>query len=79
MRSLVAVFLIIITVGCNSHEEALKADATRAKNFVRQVIYVKDERTNTCFAVENSGIATVDCNKVPPELLHTPKIEGVGK
>lgn len=50
-----------------------------ANHFIRQIIYIKDPRTNQCFAYglgdTGSGFSYVPCESIPPTLLNIAKVE----
>lgn len=83
-------FVAIFVTGCGSSGptpeektlEKAKDNQETASKLVSHLIYVKDQRTNNCFAHYSrwsyggyyiSTIATIPCESVPTHLLITPK------
>ena len=75
---IVAVLLIFeghVFAWFERNENAEDIIAIRA---IKKILYIKDPRTNICFSyiaesgyagAINPALATVDCKKIPPELL----------
>ncbi|PIT89279.1 MAG: hypothetical protein COU27_01185 [Candidatus Levybacteria bacterium CG10_big_fil_rev_8_21_14_0_10_36_7] len=60
------------------HEKHLQPTANK---IIGTVIYIKDPRTNVCFAYREElgykeSLATVPCESIPPELLVVAEVDG---
>lgn len=71
--SIVVIFQFCLTVGCSVQPS--KINTEQGKNFISNILYVKDERTDLCFAIvastkaleasENGiGLTAVSCEAV---------------
>lgn len=54
----------------------IAARSSRVKEIIYDILYIKDERTNICFAYHYDGqgpaLATVQCENIPSEMLIIP-------
>ncbi|MCK5060055.1 MAG: hypothetical protein KAR00_02850 [Candidatus Pacebacteria bacterium] len=80
--------LIFFVIGCEERPELVheREERQRARNIkygifvIKTVEYIKDPRTNICFAYSWGGqynggqaLSTVPCEAIPPELLTVAK------
>ncbi len=79
MRALLMTIAFVVLATVCSCTKSQDLDSTTAQNAVAKITYVKDSRTNFCFATVGSrsygtymivSIAHVPCDSIPPNLLH---------
>lgn len=70
MKISILILLCLFLCGCETN------DQERANNTVNQIIYIKDPRTDLCFAYVwkgggygGPGLACVPCDKIPKNML----------
>ncbi len=78
--------ICILLLGCysksNNEEERATVKKSEADYIIREITYIKDPRTNICFAYYEvrspaGGLAltSVPCEKIPPHILTTATIK----
>jgi hypothetical protein len=79
MRALLMTIAFVVLATMCSCTKSQDLDSTTAQNAVAKITYVKDSRTNFCFATVGNrsygtyvivSIAHVPCDSIPPNLLH---------
>ncbi len=79
MRALLMTIAFVVLATMCSCTKSQDFNSTAAQNAVAKITYVKDSRTNFCFATVGSrsygtymivSIAHVPCDSIPPNLLH---------
>jgi len=78
MKKFIFILIVLFIVGCSSSSDVDQRKYTQkwADSYVnlQAISYVKDERTNICFAVSSAkghgkGMATVPCKKAEKYII----------